>query len=158
MAVDECLMAAQAPAPGAHDAHVRTDARSKEAVEAMACWSRISKHLEMAIAELAKLEALETQPVKSLWFAIHDDPLAQHADYLAWKAKTAAAASFAARAARGYPKSSVWLRDASGEIVRNKKGRPTGAKPGPNRARGELVDQLFEDLLTFWKSRRRACR
>lgn len=120
----------------------RTDPRSLEVVAAKACWRKLAVHLQGALGALADLEAIETQPIRTLGYAITRDPLNPHDDYLAWRAQTAAAGRWAKTADRGWPKSIRWKRDASGRVI--------GTKVGPNRSRGDDVDKLLGALLTFW--------
>jgi hypothetical protein len=121
----------------------RTDPRSPEVVAAKACWKKLAVHLQGALDALAGLEAIETQPARTLGYAIARDPL--NPLYPVWRAQIEAAERWARTAARGWPKSVRWRRAASGQIV--------GTKAGPNRSRGDEVDRLFADLLTFWIDR-----
>jgi hypothetical protein len=110
----------------------RFDPRSPEVVTAKACWAKIAEHAQALDAALVDLEAVETGPVRSIGYAIAANPSTPHADYLTWKQQVAAAARWATRAAKGpFPKSAT----------------------GANRARGDDVDKLFADLLTFWIDR-----
>jgi hypothetical protein len=123
----------------------RYDPRMPEVIKSKARWAEIAKHAQALNAALDELEAIETQPVRTLGYAIAANPLTPHADYLAWKAQTAAAGRWAETASRGWPKSVRLKRDTSGRII--------GTKAGPNRARADEVDRLFDDLLTFWHAR-----
>ena len=123
----------------------RTDPRSPDVIAATACWEKLTVHLQGTLDALAGLEAIETQPVRTLGYAIAGNPLTPHADYLAWRAQTAMAAQWAKTAGRGWPKSVLWKRDESGRVI--------GTKAGPNRSRGYDVDRLFGVLLTFWIDR-----
>jgi hypothetical protein len=120
----------------------RTDPRSPEVAAARACWTKIAEHAQALNAALDELEAIETQPARSLGYAIAVNPLTPHTDYLALKRRIAAAARWAATMARGWPKSMRWSKDAS--------GRPIMTTAGHRRARGDDVDRLIGDLLALW--------
>jgi hypothetical protein len=134
---------------------VRTDPRTSQVVAAKARWTKLAGQLKAVEATLTELEAMQTRPTESLWLTVADilvdsdvtvTAASLRAGYVAWKTKNAAVARFAARAARGHPKSLVVL-------AKDAKGRPIKVKPGPNRARGDLVDELFAALLRFWVAR-----
>jgi hypothetical protein len=121
----------------------RTDPRTDSVKAAKRHWARIATSAETVITEIEKLEALETRPLASLHIMLADNPLAQVAEFAAFRRKLAALAKYAESATRGHLKSYVGST-IDGKLI---------VKAGPNRARGELVDRLFRDLLTFWKSR-----
>jgi hypothetical protein len=107
----------------------RFDPRLPEVKKANAHWKELAGHLQGALDALTELEAIETRPIRTLGYAIARNPQTPHADLLTWNNQTAEAARWAARAAKGlFPKSSR----------------------GSNRSRGDDVDKLFGDLLTFW--------
>ena len=147
----------------------RTDPRSPDVVAAKAGWAKIAKHAKALNAALAEMEAMETSPINSLTYAIALDrtekmsPVAlppgrlralpsnrlitPRDDYVTWKRQTADAERWAATAARGWPKSLVWSDE------KDANGRPVSTKAGHNKSRGDDVDKLIGDLLTFWRAR-----
>ena len=76
--------------------------------------ARIAKHAQALNTAVDELEGIETGPVRSIGYAIAANQSTPHADYLAWKAQIAVAAKWATTAARGWPKSVRWKKDASG--------------------------------------------
>ena len=143
----------------------RTDPRSPEVAKAKALWTKTYRDLRAVLDDFAQLEAMETQPIRVLGYAIAKKPetavdwasgeplepqtdYTPHADYLALKAQIVVAEKCATIAARGWPKSLRWKRDASGQP-----SRPLTTVAGPNQSRGDDVDKLIGDLLRFWKDR-----
>jgi hypothetical protein len=143
----------------------RTDPRSPEVAKAKALWTKTSRDLRAVLDDFAQLETMKTQPIRVLGYAIAAKPetavdwasgeplepqadYTPHADYLALKAQIVVAEKCATIAARGWPKSLRWKRDATGQP-----SRPLTTVAGPNRSRGDNVDKLFGDLFTFWVDR-----
>jgi hypothetical protein len=148
----------------------RFDPRSPEVIATTSLMAEIAEHSQAMHAAFTKMEKLETEPFRSIGYAIaakpntlyvwafdwvRGEPLeplvddyTPHADYLAFKAKNAAVALWATTAAHGWPKSLRTKRDASGQP-----SRPLTTVAGPNQSRGDDVDKLIDDLLRFWKDR-----
>jgi hypothetical protein len=120
----------------------RTDPRTASVKAAKRHWTDLENHLRATLADIEKLEALDM--LAALPFALAENPLAQRAEFKAFKQKLVTAAAYAARATQGHQKSWIGKTDAAGKLV---------IEAGHHRARGELVDRFFGDLLAFWRDR-----
>jgi hypothetical protein len=109
----------------------RTDPRHPEVVATKEQWSKVKKHIAGLNAALAELDAMRAKPMRGAKLAMtrNGDPREADGGFAAWRTQTTELEHWAGIGARGWPVS---------------------MRPGRNRARGDLVDQLIGELLSFW--------